>query len=236
MLEHLVPAAGAVEAELGPVGARARTSTPSCCGSRRAPRRRRSARAAARRCRRSGAASPRPTPASRRAAPRRRDPGSGSRRTPGSARTAPRRAAGPASSTSVVIASAWRRCTFVTRARTVSPGKPGAHEDDEPVEPRDAVPAEGERVDLELELLVALHRRSHQPSLVGAAAHAGRRERPRRDPSRDSRHAGDACSSVATVRWHADRHRRAVLQAAIVTPRRRAMASASQRCSGTDRT
>ena len=39
--------------------------------------------------------------------------------------------------------------------------QPGAHEDDEAVEARDAVPAEGERVDLELELLVPLHRRGH---------------------------------------------------------------------------
>ena len=125
-----------MQAELGGRRGRARTSTPSCCGSRRPPRPRRSARPAARRSRRSAAASPRPRPAWPRAAPRRRDPGSGSRRRPGSARTAPRRAAGPASSTSVVIASAWRRCTFVTRARTVSPGSPRPHEDDEAVEPR----------------------------------------------------------------------------------------------------
>ena len=36
-------------------------------------------------------------------------------------------------------------------------GKPAAHEDDEAVEPRDAVAAEGERIDRELELLVSLH-------------------------------------------------------------------------------
>ena len=52
----------------------------------------RSARPAARRSRRSGAASRRPRPPSPRPAPRRRDPGSGSRRRPGSAGTAPRRA------------------------------------------------------------------------------------------------------------------------------------------------
>jgi hypothetical protein len=39
--------------------------------------------------------------------------------------------------------------------------EPGPHEHHEPVEPRDPVPAVGERVDPELELLVALHRRSH---------------------------------------------------------------------------
>ena len=39
--------------------------------------------------------------------------------------------------------------------------KPCPDEHDEPVEPRDPVPAVGQRVDMELELLVALHRRSH---------------------------------------------------------------------------
>ena len=47
------------------------------------------------------------------------------------------------------------------------PGQAGADEDDEPVEPRDAVPAEGERVDLQLELLVALYRGGHGASLDG---------------------------------------------------------------------
>ena len=65
-----------------------------------------------------------------------------------------------------MTASAWRRCTFVTRARTVSPGRPRADEDDEAVQARDAVPAEGERVDLELELLVPVYgRRGHAPRL-----------------------------------------------------------------------
>ena len=36
-----------------------------------------------------------------------------------------------------------------------------AHEDDEAVQPRDAVAAEGERLDVELELFVHLHRRGH---------------------------------------------------------------------------
>ena len=44
-------------------------------------------------------------------------------------------------------------------------GKAGAHEHDEAVEARDAVPAKGERVDLELELLVPLHRRRHHSRL-----------------------------------------------------------------------
>ena len=44
-------------------------------------------------------------------------------------------------------------------------GQAGPHEDDEAVQARDAVPAEGERVDLELELLVPLHRRGHACSL-----------------------------------------------------------------------
>ena len=65
----------------------------------------------------------------------------------------------------MTIASAWRRCTFVTRARTVSPGRPAADEDDEAVEPGDAVPAEGERVDRELELLVSLDGCSHASRL-----------------------------------------------------------------------
>jgi hypothetical protein len=43
--------------------------------------------------------------------------------------------------------------------------KTGAHEDDEPVQPRDTIAAEGERVDLELELLVALNGRRHRASL-----------------------------------------------------------------------
>ena len=96
-LEHLVPAPRAVQPERRPVLGRARTSTPSCCGNGRSPRRRRSARAAARRSRRCASASRRPTPASPRAAPRRRDPGSGSRRTPDSADTERRPAPGPGS-------------------------------------------------------------------------------------------------------------------------------------------
>ena len=44
-------------------------------------------------------------------------------------------------------------------------GQPAAHEDDEAVEPRDAVPAEGERVDVELELLPLRHRRGHAPTV-----------------------------------------------------------------------
>ena len=40
--------------------------------------------------------------------------------------------------------------------------QPSADEDDEPVQPGDAVPAVGERVDLELDLLVHLHRRGHR--------------------------------------------------------------------------
>ena len=150
--------------------ASARTSTPSCCGSGTAT--------TAGTIGSSGEVDEpgeplqrvaRPTAASRRAARRSRDPGSGSRRRRGSARTARRRAAGPASSTSVTIASAWRRCTFVTRARTVSPGRPRAHEDDEAVEARDAVPAEGERVDRELELLVSLNGGGHALGQARAA-------------------------------------------------------------------
>ena len=41
-----------------------------------------------------------------------------------------------------------------------------ADEDDEPVEARDAVPAVGERVDRELELLVPLDGGGHRPRLV----------------------------------------------------------------------
>ena len=73
----------------------------------------------------------------------------------------------------MTTASAWRRCTFVTRARTVSPGRPAPDEDDEAVEARDPVPAVGERVDPELELLVALHRRSHALRLQAEERQAG---------------------------------------------------------------
>ena len=41
------------------------------------------------------------------------------------------------------------------------PGKPGAHEHDEAVDAPDPVPAEGERVDVELDLLVATKRNGH---------------------------------------------------------------------------
>ena len=68
---------------------------------------------------------------------------------------------GPGRSTSVASASAWLRLTFVTRARTRSPGKPAPHEDDEAVEPRDPVAAVRERVDVELELLSLCDGRGH---------------------------------------------------------------------------
>ena len=57
----------------------------------------------------------------------------------------------PGSSTSTASASAWFRFTFVTRAHDVA-REPAADEDDEAVQPRDAVPAVGERLDLEIEL------------------------------------------------------------------------------------
>ena len=45
-------------------------------------------------------------------------------------------------------------------------GKPAADEDDEAVQPRDAVAAEGERLDGELQLLVTRDRRGHVGRLV----------------------------------------------------------------------
>ena len=71
--------------------------------------------------------------------------------------------------TSVASASAWFRFTLVTRARTVSPGQPAAHEDDEAVQAGDAVAAVRERLDLELELLVLLDGGGHGASLAGCA-------------------------------------------------------------------
>ena len=62
-------------------------------------------------------------------------------------------------------------------------GKAGADEDDEAVEPRDAVPAEGERVDRELELLVTLYGGGHPASLDGE----------RREPS-----SGRGCPKAST--------------------------------------
>ena len=44
-----------------------------------------------------------------------------------------------------------------------------AHEDDEPVQARNAVPAVGERVDLEVDLLVHLHRSGHGPRVPGVS-------------------------------------------------------------------
>ena len=64
---------------------------------------------------------------------------------------------------SVTTPSANPRFTFVTRARTSSPGRPPADEDDEAVVPRDAAPAVGERVDAQLELLSFADGRSHGP-------------------------------------------------------------------------
>ncbi len=123
-LEHLVPAAGLVQAERGRavrLGERVLHLVAVVelrdGGHDRLERKRRRGRPAA-------AASRRPSGASRRAAPRRPDPGSGSRRTPGSAAHGASTRCGPAVSTSVTIASAWRRWIFVTRARTVSPGRP----------------------------------------------------------------------------------------------------------------
>ena len=71
-------------------------------------------------------------------------------------------------------ASANPRFTFVTRARTRSPGKPAPDEDDEAVQARDAVPAVGERVDLELDLLVQLHRRGHRRRVLSGDVAAAR--------------------------------------------------------------
>ena len=51
------------------------------------------------------------------------------------------------------------------RAHAVA-GEPSPHEDDEAVEPRDAVAAERERVDVELELLSLRHRRGHAPTVT----------------------------------------------------------------------
>ena len=70
----------------------------------------------------------------------------------------------------VASASAWFRFTFVTRARTRSPGKAAADEDDEAVQARDAVPAVGERVDRELELLVLLETGRPRPDGIGGSS------------------------------------------------------------------
>ncbi len=78
--------------------------------------------------------------------------------------------------------------------------KAGAHEDDEPVEPRDPVAAECERVDPELELLVALHRRSHHVSLDGCAQPAAERppEVPAEQPAQN-RHTSVSPSRVELI-------------------------------------
>src|SRR6266516_352252 len=55
------------------------------------------------------------------------------------------------------------------RANRVA-GQTAAHEDDEAVQPRNAVPAVGERVDVELELLVFRDGRGHEASLAAASA------------------------------------------------------------------
>jgi hypothetical protein len=52
------------------------------------------------------------------------------------------------------------------------PGEPPAHEHDEPVEARDAVPSERERIDRELELLISLDGRRHPGRLDDFEAHA----------------------------------------------------------------
>ena len=160
--DHLVPAPRTMEPEIDPVLAlreRVLELVPVAV-LRRWPAR--SARAAARRTARCGRARPAPGAPSLRAAPRRRDPGSGSRRTRRSAGTARHtRTALGRSRRLVTTPSAKPRFVFVTRARTSSPGTTAANEHDEAVVARDAVPAVGERVDAELELLSLVNGRGH---------------------------------------------------------------------------
>ena len=92
--QHLVPAAGAMQPELGvPSGAGRERVLHLVAVVERPTRPRRSARPPAPRCPPGAAATASPTPPWPPPAHRRRDPGSGSRRTPGSAGTAPRPAA-----------------------------------------------------------------------------------------------------------------------------------------------
>ena len=60
-----------------------------------------------------------------------------------------------------------------TRAHPVT-RKAAPDEDDEAVQPRDAVPAEGERFDRELQLLVSLNGGGHAGTLAGSSWTAAR--------------------------------------------------------------
>src|SRR5256885_16302494 len=63
-----------------------------------------------------------------------------------------------------------RLCVTAVDIRAPRPGsvagEPASHEDDEAVEPRDAVAAVRERLDVELELLSLCHRRGHAPTVA----------------------------------------------------------------------
>ena len=111
-------------------------------------------------------------------------------------RTAPRRAAGPASSTSVATASAWRRCTFVTRARTVSPGRPRRTKTTNRRRARATpFPPKASESICELELLVALDGRGHVPRLQ-----AGRRRKRGERPTPLAASASAIVASSLSVR------------------------------------
>ena len=72
-------------------------------------------------------------------------------------------------------------------------GQPTAHEDDEPVDPPDAVSAVREGVDPDLELLALAHRRRHPTSVPGSVAALAERARARQRSARAPR------SPVATA-------------------------------------
>ena len=113
---------------------------------------------------------------------RTRDPGSGSRRTSGKCSHGASTRCGPARDD---LGRERLRVPALhlrhARAHAIA-GQPAPHEDDEPVEPRDAVAAVRERLDVELELLILRHRRGHRAHSVtrtrtsdAAAGCSGRR-------------------------------------------------------------
>src|SRR5207253_5751193 len=84
-------------------------------------------------------------------------------------------------------------------------GKASADEDDEPVEPRDAVPAVSEGIDLELELLVLRNRRGHAASVSGGGLVA-------RGESIPSPHPPTGCDDDSGARARGTRRLRADLR------------------------
>ena len=114
---------------------------------------------------------------------------------------------GPNASVSTRTASPCRRLTLTMRARTRSPGSAPVDEHDDAVVARNAAPAEGERVDRELELVTWAEGGSHVRAQGSCGAARGSPSESSVPQPGEQRRGRPERAVARAVRKHAERDR-----------------------------